>query len=96
MSPSKKKIKQIYIPKVDYVNVNDSAEDVAKLMRKYDLEAIPVINDYRQLLGRITIDDIVDFIKDEAEEIIYWLPEYPTMLKQMIQYSNYQKQDYLG
>ncbi len=68
MSPSKKKIKQIYIPKVDYVNVNDSAEDVAKLMRKYDLEAIPVINDYRQLLGRITIDDIVDFIKDEAEE----------------------------
>ena len=68
MSPSKKKIKQIYIPKVDYVNVNDSAEDVAKLMRKYDLEAIPVINDNRQLLGRITIDDIVDFIKDEAEE----------------------------
>ena len=36
-------------------------------MRKYDLEA-PVINDDRQLLGRITIDDIVDFIKDEAEE----------------------------
>ena len=68
MSPSKKKIKQIYIPKVDYVNVNDSGEDVAKLMRKYDLEAIPVINDDRQLLGRITIDDIVDFIKDEAEE----------------------------
>ena len=68
ISPSKKKIKQIYIPKVDYVNVNDSAEDVAKLMRKYDLEAIPVINDKRQLLGRITIDDIVDFIKDEAEE----------------------------
>ena len=68
MSPSKKKIKQIYIPKVDYVNVNDSAEDVAKLMRKYDLEAIPVINNDRQLLGRITIDDIVDFIKDEAEE----------------------------
>ena len=68
ISPSKKKIKQIYIPKVDYVNVNDSAEDVAKLMRKYDLEAIPVVNNDRQLLGRITIDDIVDFIKDEAEE----------------------------
>ena len=41
MSPSKKKIKQIYIPKVDYVNVNDSAEDVAKLMRKYDLRQFP-------------------------------------------------------
>ncbi len=68
MSPSKKKIKQIYIPKVDYVNVNDSGEDVVKLMTKYDLEAIPVVNDERKLLGRITIDDIVDFIKDEAEE----------------------------
>ena len=68
ISPSKKKIKQIYIPKVDYVNVNDSGEDVVKLMTKYDLEAIPVVNDNRKLLGRITIDDIVDFIKDEAEE----------------------------
>jgi len=68
ISPSKKKIKQIYIPKVDYVNVNDSGEDVVKLMTKYDLEAIPVVNDKRKLLGRITIDDIVDFIKDEAEE----------------------------
>ncbi len=67
-SPSKSKIKEIYIPKVDFVNVNDSADEVAKLMSKYDLEAIPVVNDKTELLGRITIDDIVDFIKDEAEE----------------------------
>ena len=67
-SPSKSKIKEIYIPKVDYVNVNDSADEVAKLMSKYDLEAIPVVNDKIELLGRITIDDIVDYIKDEAEE----------------------------
>ena len=37
-------------------------------MSKYDLEAIPVVNNKIELLGRITIDDIVDFIKDEAEE----------------------------
>ena len=67
-SPSKSKIQEIYIPKVDYVNVNDSADEVAKLMSKYDLEAIPVVNDNIELLGRITIDDIVDYIKDEAEE----------------------------
>ncbi len=67
-SPSTSKIKEIYIPKVDYVNVNDSADEVAKLMSKYDLEAIPVVNDKIELLGRITIDDIVDYIKDEAEE----------------------------
>jgi magnesium transporter len=67
-SPSKSKIQEIYIPKVDYVHVNDSADEVAKLMSKYDLEAIPVVGDNNELLGRITIDDIVDFIKDEAEE----------------------------
>jgi len=67
-SPSKSKIQAIYIPKVDYVHVNDSADEVAKLMSKYDLEAIPVVNDNIELLGRITIDDIVDYIKDEAEE----------------------------
>ena len=37
-------------------------------MSKYDLEAIPVVGNNNELLGRITIDDIVDFIKDEAEE----------------------------
>jgi len=67
-SQSKKKIKDIFIPNVDSVNVNQKGEEVAKIMSKYDLEAIPVVNDKKLLLGRITIDDIVDFIKDEAEE----------------------------
>ncbi len=62
------KIKSVYIPKVDYVNVQDEGEEVAKLMAKYDLEAIPVVNDEKQLLGRITIDDIIDFIKEEADK----------------------------
>ncbi|MDP3312765.1 magnesium transporter [Lutibacter sp.] len=61
-------IKDIYIKKVDSVNVNDDAEDVAKIMRKYDLEAIPVVDELGRLVGRITIDDIVDVIKDEAEK----------------------------
>ena len=62
------KIKDIYIPKVDSVHVDENAEEVAKLMAKYDLEAIPVINDDKVLLGRITIDDIVDVIIEEAEK----------------------------
>jgi magnesium transporter len=62
------KIKSVYIPKVDYVNVNDEGEEVAKLMAKYDLEAVPVVDDNKMLLGRITIDDIVDFIKEEADK----------------------------
>jgi magnesium transporter len=53
---------------VDYVNVHDDAEDVAKVMQKYDLEAIPVVDDNQVLLGRITIDDIVDVIREEADK----------------------------
>ena len=61
-------ISEIYIPKVDSVHVNESAEDVANVMRKYDLEAIPVIDDHETLVGRITIDDIVDVKKEEADK----------------------------
>ena len=61
-------IQSIYIAKVDSVNVNDEAESVANIMQKYDLEAIPVVDDENTLLGRITIDDIVDLIKEEAEK----------------------------
>lgn len=61
-------IKDVYIPKVDYVNVTTEGEEVARIMQKYDLEAIPVVDNETILLGRITIDDMVDFIKDEAEK----------------------------
>ena len=62
------KVKDIYIPKVDYVTADQEGEEVAKIMSKYDLEAIPVTNKRKTLLGRITIDDIVDLIKDEADK----------------------------
>ncbi|MEH6407360.1 MAG: magnesium transporter [Leeuwenhoekiella sp.] len=65
---TKTKIADIYIPNVDSVNVKDPGEEVAKLMQKYDLEAVPVVNDLGILVGRITIDDIVDFIRDEADK----------------------------
>jgi magnesium transporter len=65
---SKAIVKDVYIPKVDFVTVGVSGEEVAKIMSKYDLEAIPVVNDKKVLLGRITIDDIIDLIKEEAEK----------------------------
>src|SRR5680860_39223 len=67
-APSKANISDVYIPKVDYVNVHTPAEEVARVMQKYDLEAIPVVDEMNRLVGRITIDDIVDFIKYEAEK----------------------------
>ena len=68
VASAKDKVANIYIPKVDSVHFNDKGEDVARLMQKYDLEAIPVVDDDMVLIGRITIDDIVDLIKEEAEK----------------------------
>ena len=68
VTSTKAQISEIYIPKVDSVNVYDKGEDVANIMQKYDLEAIPVVDENNKLMGRITIDDIVDVIKEEAEK----------------------------
>ena len=68
ISKNEQKIAEISNPKVDYVDVNEDTEEVAKIMQKYDLEAIPVVDENHVLLGRITIDDIVDVIKEEAEK----------------------------
>ena len=65
---SKAKVKDIFIPKVDFVTVDQKGEEVARIMSKYDLEAIPVVNKKNELLGRITIDDILDLMKEEAEK----------------------------
>src|SRR5690554_3051895 len=60
-------ISEVYIPKVDYVNVHTEGNEVARIMQKYDLEALLVVDDNGILVGRITIDDIVDYMKEEAE-----------------------------
>lgn len=67
-APSDAHIEDVYIDKVDYVNVHTEAEEVARIMQKYDLEAIPVVDEVGRLVGRITIDDIIDFIKEEADK----------------------------
>ena len=65
---TKTPISEVYINKVDSVRVNTSNVEVARIMQKYDLEAIPVVDEMGILVGRITIDDIVDVIKDEADK----------------------------
>ena len=67
-APTKAHISDVYIAKVDFVDVDTEGEEVARVMQKYDLEAIPVVDHDGVLVGRVTIDDIVDFIKDEAEK----------------------------
>jgi magnesium transporter len=68
ITSTKTAISEVYIPKVDFVNVHDNLDEVSNKMRKYDLEAIPVVDNDGVLLGRITIDDIVDIIKEEADK----------------------------
>jgi len=51
-----------------YVYTNEDAEEVARVMDKYDLISIPVLNLQKKLVGRITIDDIVDVIREEADK----------------------------
>ena len=65
---SRTPIREVYIKKLNSVNVEDEDVVVARIMQKYDLEAIPVVDELGRLVGRITIDDIVDVIKDEADE----------------------------
>lgn len=64
------KIENIFDEEIVYVETTRPAEEVAEIMQRYDLDAIPVVNTLGRLLGRITIDDVVDFITDKAEEDI--------------------------
>ena len=65
---TKTHISEVYIKKVDYVKVDTKDVEVARIMQKYDLEAIPVVDELGRLVGRITIDDIIDVIKEEADK----------------------------
>ena len=68
LNPIRAKIADIYDPKIRSVNVDEGQEEIANIMEKYDLVALPVVDELGRLLGRITIDDVVDVIKEEAEK----------------------------
>jgi magnesium transporter len=67
-SSTNQKINSILDPDVISVKTDTPAEEVAKIMEKYDLVAIPVVDGIGRLMGRITIDDVVDVIREEAEQ----------------------------
>jgi len=68
LTPDKNKVRDIYNDKVISVKVDLKDEEVGQVMEKYDLVVVPVIDEIGRLVGRITIDDIVDVIKEEAEK----------------------------
>ncbi len=62
------KISNIYNADVKKVQTGVRQEEVAEIMDKYDLVAIPVVDEIGRLKGRITFDDVIDFIREEAEK----------------------------
>jgi magnesium transporter len=61
-------IEEIMDPDVQYVKTSTPSEEVAEIMQKYDLVVLPVVDQLGRLVGRITIDDVVDVIRETAEE----------------------------
>lgn len=68
ISSEKTFIEKIYDKNIISVSTNQKDEEVAVIMNKYDLIVLPVVNEKGELVGRITIDDVVDVIKEEAEK----------------------------
>ena len=67
------KISEIMTTKPKIVNVNDKREDVAFLFDQYELTSAPVVDIRGRLIGMITVDDVVDLIREKADEDIYKL-----------------------
>jgi magnesium transporter len=68
LSTPSAQLQEVINPKVFSVSTSTDSEEVANLFKKYDLVVLPVVNAIGQLVGRITVDDIVEVIKEEAKE----------------------------
>jgi magnesium transporter len=66
--PLRTPVAEVYNPNVISVKVNTPAEEVAQIMDKYDLVVVPVVDSLNRLVGRITVDDVVDVIREEVTE----------------------------
>ncbi len=73
VSPPWKRVEDIMDPDVIYVRADTDQEEAARLMARYDLLALPVVDEHRRMLGIITHDDLVEVLEEEATEDIYRL-----------------------
>lgn len=62
------KVSEIFDSNVIFANVYTRGEEVASIMSKYDLEALPIVDSLKRLIGLVTIDDVIDFVKEEADK----------------------------
>ncbi|HQO58235.1 MAG TPA: magnesium transporter [Candidatus Omnitrophota bacterium] len=71
VAPSHKMVADIMLRNLISANVNEDKEAVAKKLNDYDFLAIPIVNDLNQLVGIVTVDDVVDVVIEETTEDIY-------------------------
>ncbi|MES2760827.1 MAG: magnesium transporter [Bacteroidota bacterium] len=64
------RVEEIFDGDIISVKTSSSSEEVAELIQKYDLVVLPVVDQLGRLVGRITIDDVVDVMREEAEKDI--------------------------
>jgi len=67
------RVTEILNPEVISANVQADQEEVANLVKKYDLVNVPVVDNRNRLVGRITYDDILDVIEEETDEDISFM-----------------------
>jgi magnesium transporter len=70
LADPKTKVHELMDPDYPFVSSDVDQEQVAKLFKKYDLITIPVVDEKHNLIGHISIDDVVDVIEEEIEEDI--------------------------
>jgi magnesium transporter len=70
LEPPDRKINEIMNPEVISVDLHRDQEEIYHLVKKYDLVSLPVVDEQNRLIGRITHDDIIDVIEEEADEDI--------------------------
>ena len=68
LAEKKTEIKKIINKDIISVQASEQNDNVANLMQKYNLVTMPVIDDFGKLIGRITFDDVIDIVKEEAEK----------------------------
>ena len=68
LEPPETIISDIMDEDIVFVHVDEDQEEVARIFKKYNLLSLPVVDDFDRVVGRVTVDDIVDVIEEEASE----------------------------
>lgn len=73
LNPPEQTLEKIMTQDVIYIQTDMDQEEVARLIQRYDLLALPVVDKEMRLVGIVTVDDVIDILEEEATEDIYAL-----------------------